>query len=196
MPTRSFEQVPFYFMRHGETDWNREHRYMGQQDIPLNETGINQAQQAADFVKSIGIQQICHSPLSRARHTAEIIANALNVPMISVDSLKEVHWGEFEGQLKQTNLTIFEKWLQGSGPQGSESRINVEKRVLIALGQCLTKNGTTLIISHGGIYNIMRFVLEKMESPVRTHNCQLSHFVPPTAQLEQWSVKSLPFERE
>lgn len=79
----------FYFIRHGETDWNREHRGMGQKDIPLNERGLEQAHQAATVLAKEPIQTICFSPLMRARVTAEIIGEKLNVSLIAIPNLVE-----------------------------------------------------------------------------------------------------------
>ena len=54
---------PFYFLRHGETDWNFEGRYQGQSDIPLNATGIAQAHAAADRLARVPIDRIVSSRL-------------------------------------------------------------------------------------------------------------------------------------
>jgi broad specificity phosphatase PhoE len=64
----------FYFIRHGETDWNLEHRGMGQKNIPLNARGLEQAHEAAKVLAHEAIRTICHSPLDRAKDTAKIIA--------------------------------------------------------------------------------------------------------------------------
>ncbi len=62
----------FYFVRHGETDWNRDYLYQGQNDVPLNEMGVLQAQERANSSFS-GITEVFTSPLLRAKSTAEII---------------------------------------------------------------------------------------------------------------------------
>lgn len=65
---------PFYFLRHGETDWNLEHKAMGSQDIPLNNRGLSQVLNAVKLLKNESIGTIVSSPLLRARKTADIIA--------------------------------------------------------------------------------------------------------------------------
>ena len=60
-------------VRHGETDWNKEGRFQGQIDIPLNETGKNQAQKASNFLKSIDFNKAYSSSMSRPLETAKII---------------------------------------------------------------------------------------------------------------------------
>ena len=74
-------EVPFYFLRHGETDWNRDRRAQGQIDIPLNATGIAQAKAAAEVVRGLGLRTICASPLSRAYETARFASEASGVPI-------------------------------------------------------------------------------------------------------------------
>ncbi len=70
--------MKIYFIRHGETDYNRKKLFQGQVDIPLNENGIEQAQRAAKVVKKMGLSfdYAFSSPLSRAYRTVEIVAAA------------------------------------------------------------------------------------------------------------------------
>jgi broad specificity phosphatase PhoE len=79
----------FYFMRHGETDWNRQRIYMGQTDIPLNEFGIQQARQAAKLLEGIDFASIASSTLMRAIHTAQIITEKVLKPITIINDLKE-----------------------------------------------------------------------------------------------------------
>ncbi|MCP4047018.1 MAG: histidine phosphatase family protein, partial [Gammaproteobacteria bacterium] len=65
---------PFYFLRHGETQWNKDRMTQGQLDAKLNSRGILQAERAADILRNEPIDRIVSSPLSRARHTAEAVA--------------------------------------------------------------------------------------------------------------------------
>ena len=65
-------RTPFWFLRHGETDWNAQGLSQGNVDIPLNATGIAQAHAAAPLLRNRGISHIVASPLSRAHDTAKI----------------------------------------------------------------------------------------------------------------------------
>ncbi|MDC7682098.1 histidine phosphatase family protein [Asticcacaulis sp. BYS171W] len=87
----------FYVLRHGQTDWNAQMRLQGSTDIPLNETGRDQARMAAFFLADQGITQILASPLVRAHETATIVAETLNVPVVTDARLTERHFGLFEG---------------------------------------------------------------------------------------------------
>ena len=80
-----------YFIRHGETAYNREGRVQGHLDIPLNEKGIFQAEKASDEFKDVEIDLIYCSPLKRARSTAEIINKFHNVEIVIDDRLIELN---------------------------------------------------------------------------------------------------------
>jgi broad specificity phosphatase PhoE len=68
----SFLSKSFYFVRHGETDWNKEQKIMGQSDIPLNKKGILQAQTVAEKIQALPIDVIVSSPLKRARQLQKL----------------------------------------------------------------------------------------------------------------------------
>lgn len=87
----------FYGLRHGATDWNREGRFQGRTDNPLNEDGLRQAHEAVDMLRGAGISRIVASPLARAARTAEIIADAISVPLAIDDGIIEFDFGSFEG---------------------------------------------------------------------------------------------------
>ena len=88
-------------VRHGETDWNKEGRFQGQIDIPLNENGKSQALAASKFLKNIPIQKAFCSSLSRPIETAEIILKEHSEIEISLkESLIEISHGEWEGKLE------------------------------------------------------------------------------------------------
>lgn len=73
-----------YFFRHGETEWNRLELGMGgKQDIPLNDTGRQQARELASKLKKLPIQLIVTSPLSRALETAQIASSDMHVSIVS-----------------------------------------------------------------------------------------------------------------
>jgi broad specificity phosphatase PhoE len=85
-------------VRHGETEWNREHRLQGgASDVPLNETGRQQAVRLAERLKNEKIQAVFSSPLKRAAFTAEEIARYHNLKVTLLDGLKEIALGKLEG---------------------------------------------------------------------------------------------------
>lgn len=88
-----------YIFRHGETDWNKEKRSQGWLGVPLNNTGIAQANDLAKIIEPIELDVIYSSPLPRALETAEIVARSANTKIIIHDGLKERNKGVLNGHL-------------------------------------------------------------------------------------------------
>src|SRR5919199_1272542 len=86
-----------YLVRHGESEWNRVHRYTGQQDPPLSELGWHQAECLARRLEAESLAAIYASPLQRACQTATPTAERLNLPILLDAGLAEIHHGLWEG---------------------------------------------------------------------------------------------------
>ena len=96
-----YKGLRLILVRHGETNWNRDGRFQGQRDIPLNENGKKQGQQAADFLKDVQIDFAVSSPMSRPKETAEFILTAhSDVSMGFDENLCEISHGTWEGCLE------------------------------------------------------------------------------------------------
>jgi probable phosphoglycerate mutase len=179
--------VPFYFIRHGQTDWNLEERIQGWTDIPLNETGHAQARSSISTLSEKGITRIVSSPLIRAHKTAEIINEHLGVPLQVVEGFKERFVGVLEGTIKDSSIkaTDYYKMVveKGEHPDAFKARISS------ALHEILDPEHTTLIVAHGGVYwAIMEMIGFKEQ---RSHNCVPYLFVPPTENQPSWTVHPL-----
>jgi broad specificity phosphatase PhoE len=74
-----------YLIRHGETDWNKQGRFQGREDIALNENGIMQAKRCASALSEERFKAVISSPLIRARRTAEIIAEQLGITQLLIE---------------------------------------------------------------------------------------------------------------
>src|SRR4029079_11200293 len=83
--------------RHGETDWNAEHRWQGHADVPLNARGREQAKALAEELAPEGVDAIYASDLSRARDTAEIVGERLGRAGLLAPDLREIYVGPREG---------------------------------------------------------------------------------------------------
>ncbi|HEY4345003.1 MAG TPA: histidine phosphatase family protein [Parvibaculum sp.] len=143
-------EVPFYFLRHGETDWNLNRRAQGQIDIPLNATGIAQAKAAAEVVRGLGIKTICASPLSRAYETARFSSEASGIPITVIEELKECGLGADEGR---AGGAWFGDWRAGTYcPEGAETYAGFLDRALIGVNKALETQGPVLIVAHGGVF--------------------------------------------
>jgi phosphoserine phosphatase len=100
-------------VRHGETNWNREGRFQGIKDIPLNENGKKQAQKAADFLKDIDLDFAVSSPMLRPKETAEIILQSHpQVKLETKKDLMEIGHGLWEGKLENEIENDFPGLLQ------------------------------------------------------------------------------------
>jgi len=138
-------------LRHGQTDWNINFLLQGVTDIPMNQTGIEQVKLAAKAINREDWDLIVTSPLSRARQTAEIIADQLGFEELIEDRLLiERSFGEAEGlshsewKLKYSNLDVI---------PGGESRGQLELRSQQLLNQVIERHSgkRILAISHGAL---------------------------------------------
>ena len=178
----------FYFMRHGETDWNRRSVYMGQTDIPLNEFGIQQAQQAVKLLEGIEFTSIASSSLLRAIHTAQIIAEKVSKPITIIDDLKECSLGTLEGLTKGNNQ-LLDLWRNGRACNGIEEFYDFKERVVRGLKTALELPGPVLIISHGGVYWAIQDALRLPFQDLP--NCSVVYHRPPEQQSHLWGVYDL-----
>jgi broad specificity phosphatase PhoE len=144
--------------RHGETDWNRERRFQGHADPPLNEAGRQQARELADALAGSGVTAVYSSPLARARQTAETVAEALELPLETHAALREVDVGSWEGltrdEVEQRFPVGFQRWFVdfGHGWDDGESYDDLGRRVLAGLLELAARhtNERILVVSHGG----------------------------------------------
>jgi broad specificity phosphatase PhoE len=145
---------PFYFLRHGETEWNRLGICQGQSDMPLNETGILQAETARDALAEIAITRIVSSDLCRACKTAEIVNQLHGVPLRAIQDLREISFGTLEGQ--PTPDPRYAVLLEKAAQHGGESFERFADRVMGALDAALVDGGLVLIVSHGGVFHAVK----------------------------------------
>lgn len=164
-----FYKTRVFLVRHGETQWNRELRVMGQLDIPLNEIGRQQARLTADLLAQEKFSMIYASDLSRAVETAQIIAAAHRLDVLTVPELREARYGLWEGLTRQEVLERFPHEYQmrrtdpaNFRPSGGESRRELYQRASQIFSQLVARhsNQQILLVSHGGtIRAILRYVL-------------------------------------
>jgi broad specificity phosphatase PhoE len=165
----------FYFARHGETDWNREKRYQGARDIPLNRTGQLQADANGILLRQMlandGVDPTTlnwfASPLSRAAETMDRMRAAFDVqlpPVIHDKRLIEISFGNLEGRLhaeldRELALPPGERdesyWQ--FRPEGGENYDDVAAR-LIDFARELTRHA--VVVAHGGVLRVVRHLVE------------------------------------
>lgn len=139
------------FIRHGQTDWNANGIIQGQTDIPLNMEGLRQAKAVAERLAEDKRIWDCviSSDLLRARVTAEEIASALDIPLMTpVSSLRERHFGQAEGTTESERVARWgADWRQlDVGIETSEQIVERGRRFLEGWDW---DDGNVLIVSHG-----------------------------------------------
>ncbi len=155
---RQTVRVTFAFIRHGQTDWNRDGRLQGSSDIPLNDTGRGQAHDAADVLRDGGWQVVVSSPLARARETAEIIAGELGLELgPAYDELIERDYGPLEGM---SDTEIVERYPDRDYP-GAEPLDAVVARGKAGLARIADDfpDADVVIVCHG---TIIRYTLASL----------------------------------
>ncbi|MGH7152683.1 MAG: histidine phosphatase family protein [Acetobacteraceae bacterium] len=178
--------VPFWYLRHGETDWNARGLSQGGTDIPLNPTGLAQARAAANRLRHRGIVTIVSSPLTRAQETAEIVAQVLDLPVRFDPDLKEVAFGVQEGQ---PLADWFPDWVAGNRlPEGAETFAGLRCRAIAAVNRCTAMTAPVLIVGHGAFFRALRSAMVLPELP-RTPNA-VPFWCEPHAKGESWDVVS------
>jgi len=185
---------PFYFIRHGETDWNKRGVIMGHKDIELNSNGISQAQEAKSRFKSEKIGHIYASSLKHASHTAQILNEELNLPITHSDLLKERCWGVSEGDSVDNFKELFLQPVHKIGddeiPVGAETWGQLRGRIALALHELLNASDETpLIVAHGGVFMALLAIMELPD--MRTKNCVPYLFHPPHDKCNKWKVANL-----
>jgi len=140
--------------RHGETDWNREGRFQGHADPPLNEDGRAQARELAQRLASTPFDAVYSSDLARAHETAEILAASHGVPVVADPGLREVDVGSWSGL---TRAEISERFPDAEHHDG-ETREEHLARVLAAVERIAHGHPgeRVLIVSHGGSLRALR----------------------------------------
>lgn len=185
----SLSPVSFWFLRHGETDWNAQNLSQGNVDIPLNANGIAQAHAAAKLLPGNGIVSIVASPLGRARHTAEIAAAALGLTLSIDDGLREVSFGAQEGQPMAGEW--FAEWVDGiATPERAESFAALRERAVTAINRVAATNPPLLlVVAHGALFRSLRAAMG-LAPNVRTQNGVPILCAPPAAPGAPWTLTS------
>lgn len=156
-----------YFVRHGETEYNRRRIVQGRGiDSVLNETGQAQADALAQRLASVPFDAIYASTLRRARQTARILARPhQDVAVSHLEDLEEMAWGVYEGAHPSPDReeelgAIKQRWRKGAfheAIEGGESILDVQRRALRAVDHILERETgrTVLVVTHGRFLRIV-----------------------------------------
>lgn len=151
-------------IRHGETDWNAGARLQGQVDIPLNERGIEQAEDAGRMLRGHSWSVVLASPLGRAQHTAERIAAAIGVDAVGVvPGVVERSFGELEG----VSIYLEDGTRRPLDHPSIESVKDVVERAIAAILETaqLHPNTDVLLVTHGSVIRLVLTELLQERAP-------------------------------
>ena len=151
-------------IRHGETAWNRAARIQGQLDIDLNDTGLWQARQLGLALADAGITALYASDLSRARQTAQAVAEHTRLAVVTDSGLRERGFGVFEGlsfaEVEQRWPAQALRWRQRDpafGPAGGEVLAEFYARSIACATRLAEQHpGETIaLVAHGGVMDCL-----------------------------------------
>jgi probable phosphoglycerate mutase len=159
-PIALFRRPCFYFLRHGQSRLNAEKRIAGSVDTELTPLGHDQARIAAAILARQPVTAIYASPMQRAHHTAQYVAEALKLPITLIEDIAERHWGALEGEPRAARIP-------GVLPEGAETFEAFVTRVLTGLAQ-IDDNGMPLIVAHSGVFRVLCHTLgiKEQEAPI------------------------------
>ncbi len=151
-------------IRHGETDWNRELRFQGQVDVPLNATGHEQALRLGMRLASEAVHRLYSSDLVRTVQTASPVAERLALPGMADRALREQAFGVIDGMsvpdIQRDHPDIWARWLDFDpdyAPPGGETQRQFHDRVMGAMARLAHAHGgqRLVIVTHGGVLDIL-----------------------------------------
>ena len=156
-------ETKLIIVRHGYTDWNQEHKFQGQRDIPLNKKGKRQARQTAAELGEEKIDSIYCSDLKRARKTARLINKEHELEINLCKKLRELNFGDWEGctyrEIKQNWPDLHEQWQENPvkyPPPAGEKLADFKERIEAVFSRLVAgnKGETVLVVTHGGVIRV------------------------------------------
>ena len=149
--------TPIILVRHGQTAWNKDERFRGRADLPLDETGIRQAKAASEKLADCEAPAIYSSPLQRTLMTAQPITDKLGLSIQSEDDLIDIDYGTWQGLSTEEALAkdeiLYRQWIESPHearfPDG-EGLSDVRARVSTVIDKILSEHSgqTVILVSH------------------------------------------------
>jgi len=183
-----------YVLLHGQTDFDAEGRIIGNNDPSLNDTGREQAHEAANELKSKGIDMILSSPQKRTMETAEIIAHTLEIDEIKITKglkLYERAFGDLEGMLiSEVDMFALSSWFGNAATPNGETVRETANRVIAYMNNMVKifKSKTMLLVVPEHVLRVLYWFFTGLpelgkESVIDTANCKIYEFdtndIPP-----------------
>ena len=156
-------ETTVFLIRHGVTAWHAEGRVLGQRDIPLSQSGIAQAEEAAAALRGVKMAEVLSSPLQRAIQTAEIIGQETGIEVARDPRLIDFQLGKWTGMTyadvaKNEEYQRFVQQPESERIPGGESLDDIRRRAVAAVDQALRDNATgdaLAIVTHAGTIRVL-----------------------------------------
>ena len=165
------------FVRHGETDWNRERRVQGSKGPALNDAGKDQAKALARLLWEVPLAAVYTSELPRAKETAAYVAGPHSLGTTVDSRLNEIHHGAWEGLSEDElpDLALYRRWREDPTSctlPGAESLEAVRDRAVAAMKEIVAKHaesdGLIAVVSHQVVLALLKcYVLDQPWSRIR-----------------------------
>lgn len=170
-----------YFVRHGETDFNKFNITQGQTDTSLNIAGLKQAELLSEVLKSYDFDIVFCSSLTRAKQTCDYIMKYHSCPVVYDERLVEISKGSLE--TNKNSKETYDQFFKNPHKFGGENKEDLFKRMGSFLNDLQKyKNKNILIVGHGGSFEYLKHLLlkkdpntEEVERPY-TANCEIIKF--------------------
>jgi len=153
-----------YLVRHGQTAWNKEEIFRGRTDVPLDETGLKQAELVGEYFQGMEIDAIYSSPLSRALQTAQKIAQFNDLKVQPLPGIIDMSFGKWEGrphqEIREKDSKTYRQWVEEPHLvrlPGGEGLNDVRVRAMAALEEVMRKHPekTLVLVSHRVICKVL-----------------------------------------
>lgn len=171
-----------WFVRHGETVWNKENKICGATDSPLTELGHQQALETGKKIRELGIKadMILYSPLSRARDTAVHIAEICGIPLREEPRLFEQNFGKYEStprngeEFREAKKQFLNRY------EGGESMFRLAQRIYNLLDELKEDGGDYILVAHNGIARVVQSYFYEMTNDEYAafgiRNCEIREY--------------------
>jgi probable phosphoglycerate mutase len=179
--------LTLHLVRHGDTKQAAEGIFCGDIDPPLTDSGVAQAARVAERLKTFGLQALYVSPKTRAQMTAEPIARACQLTPVTVDGLREISYGQWEGRfeadVRRDDAASYDAWRTDPAlvsPPGGESAFAIAARALPVVLRAREDHpgGHVLLVSHKATVRVI--VCALLGVPLGRYR---SHIACPTASI-------------
>lgn len=161
-----------YITRHGETIWNTQKRMQGHKDSELTEKGRQQAAQLAKALEKVELEAVYSSSSGRAIQTSQIIIGHRNIPLVPMDSLREINLGKWEGMVfadaereYPVQFRNFWEFPHLYEPVGGEDFSDVAKRLDSTLRYLAERHDgdSVMVVTHAVALKLIMMMVEQKE---------------------------------